>query len=37
VNFITEERMMRNTYLYENIIFTNIVSAASLRVAKEKW
>jgi len=28
--------MLRNTYLYENIMFTNKVNAASIGVRKEK-
>ncbi len=35
-SLITEDRMPRNTFLYENIMFTNRVNAASLWVGKEK-
>ncbi len=35
-NFVTEDRMLRNTYFYENLMFTNKVNAASFGVGKEK-
>ncbi len=36
LNFITEDRMLRNTYLYENRMFTNKVKTTSFGVGKEK-
>jgi hypothetical protein len=36
VNFISDDRMLRNTYLYENRMYTNKVNAESFGVGKEK-
>jgi len=36
VNFITEDRMLRNTYSYENRMFINIVNAALFGMGKER-
>jgi len=36
VKFITQDRMLRNTYLYENRMLTNIVNAASFGGGKGK-
>jgi len=36
MTFITEDRMLRHTYLYENRMFTNKVKAALFWVGKEK-
>jgi len=36
VNFITEDRMLRNTDIYENRMFTNKVKPASFGVGEEK-
>jgi len=36
VNFITEDRMLRNTYSYENRMFTNKVNVASFEAKRKK-
>ena len=36
VKFITEDRMLRNTYFNENRMFANIVNTASFGVGKGK-
>ncbi len=36
VKFITVDIMLKNTYLYENRMFINIVKAASFGVGKER-
>jgi len=36
VNFITENEMPRNTYLYENRVFTNKVRCSIILGQKEK-
>ncbi len=36
VNFTTEDRMPRNTYLYDNKMFTNKVKCSIIQGGKEK-
>ena len=37
VNFITEDKMLWLTYLYENILFTNKRDAAFIKERKDAW
>ncbi len=36
IKFITEDRMLRNTYLYDNRMFTNKVNKALFGVKRKK-